>query len=151
MLTVLTVKWYFELPRASFDNFTALATRFLTHFQLPIIYEIGMKLLTKFKQTTTTHIFYHIHEWHHHRRMVKTFVRDQLLTEWFIKSLLPSITEDVAKGGVVTKQKVIAHAQYFGLIYTHPRCSMIIFHMHLDKILLFHHLHLVMSLMLVTV
>ena len=29
-------KRYIELPRASFDNFTALATIFLTHFQLPI-------------------------------------------------------------------------------------------------------------------
>ena len=68
-------------------------------------------MLTNFKQTTTTHISYHIHEWCHCRRMVKTFVRDQLLVEWFIKSLFPSITKDVAKGGVVTKEKVISHAQ----------------------------------------
>lgn len=32
--------------------------------------------------------------------------------------MLPSITEDVAKGGVVTKEKVIARAQYLDLIYT---------------------------------
>ena len=50
--------------------------------------------------------------------MDKTFVLDQLLAEWFIKSMLPSITEDVAKGGVVTKVKVIARAQYLDLIYT---------------------------------
>ena len=31
-LTGLTAKWYIELPIASFDNFTALATIFLTHF-----------------------------------------------------------------------------------------------------------------------
>ena len=49
--------------------------------------------------------------------MVKTFVPDQILAEWFIKSLLPSITEDVAKG-VVIKEQVIAHAQYLDLIYT---------------------------------
>ena len=50
--------------------------------------------------------------------MVKTFVLDHLLAEWFIKSLLPSITEDVTKGDVVTKEQVIAHAQYLDLIYT---------------------------------
>ena len=50
--------------------------------------------------------------------MVKTYVPDQLLVEWFIKSLLPSITEDVVKGGVVTEEQVIAYAQYLDFIYT---------------------------------
>lgn len=50
--------------------------------------------------------------------MVKTYIPDQLLAEWFIKALLPSITEDVTKGGVVTEEKVITHAQYLDLIYT---------------------------------
>ena len=50
--------------------------------------------------------------------MVKTYVLDQILAEWFINSLLPSITEDVEKGGVVTEEQVIAHAQYLDLIYT---------------------------------
>ena len=50
--------------------------------------------------------------------MVKTYVHDQLLAEWFIKSLLPAITEDVAKGGVVTEEQVIARAQYLDLVYT---------------------------------
>ena len=50
--------------------------------------------------------------------MVKTYVPDQLLAEWFIKSLLPSITEDMAKGGVVTEEQVISRAQYLDLIYT---------------------------------
>ena len=82
----------------------------MTHFQLPIRYETGMELLTNLKHINATHISDHIHEWCHHRRMVKTFVPDQLLFEWFIKSLLPSITEDVAKGGVVTEEQVIARA-----------------------------------------
>lgn len=50
--------------------------------------------------------------------MVKTYVPDQLLAELFIKSLLPSIIEDVAKGGVITEEQVIARAQYLDLIYT---------------------------------
>ena len=57
-------KWYIELPRASFDNFTALATIFLTHFQLPIRYETGTELLNNFKQTNATHISNHINEWY---------------------------------------------------------------------------------------
>ena len=77
-----------------------------------------MELLTNLKQTNATHIYDHIHEWRHRRRMVKTFVHDQLLAEWFIKSLLPFITKDVAKGGVITKERVIARAQYLDLIYT---------------------------------
>ena len=50
--------------------------------------------------------------------MVKTYVPDQVLVEWFIKSLLPSITEDVEKGRVVTEEQVIAHVKYLDLIYT---------------------------------
>jgi len=36
--------------------------------------------------------------------MVKMYVPDQLLAEWLINSLLPSITKDVAKGGVITEE-----------------------------------------------
>ena len=118
ILTGLAAKWYIKLPRASFNNFTTLSTTFLTHFQLPIRYATGTELLINFKYTTATHISYHIHEWWHHHRMLKTYVPDQLLAEWFIKSLLPSITEDVAKGRVVIEEKVIARAQYLDLIYT---------------------------------
>ena len=67
---------------------------------------------------TATHISDLIHEWQHHHRMVKMYVPDQCLAEWFIKSLLPSITEHVAKGGVVTEEQVITHVQYLDLIYT---------------------------------
>jgi len=63
MLTGPAEKWYIELPRASFDNFSTLATTFLTHFQLPIRHETGTELLTNFKQTIATHISDHIHEW----------------------------------------------------------------------------------------
>ena len=59
-----------------------------------------------------------MHEWWRRRRMVKTYVPDQLLSEWVIKSLLLSITEDVEKGGVVIEDQVIAHAQYLDLIFT---------------------------------
>lgn len=104
----LAAKWYIELPRASFYNFNDLATAFLTHFQLPVRYDNDTELLTSLKQSTSTYIYVHIHEWQRRRRLVKVFIPDQILAEWFIKSLLPKITEDVVKGRVVTEEQVIA-------------------------------------------
>lgn len=49
---------------------------------------------------------------------MKVFIPDQILAEWFVKSLLPKITGDVAKAGVITEEKVIAQAQYLDLVYT---------------------------------
>ena len=62
-LTGSAEKWYIELPRASFHDFNSLAMSFLTHFQLPIRYEIGTELLTSLRQTNFVHISDHIHEW----------------------------------------------------------------------------------------
>ena len=59
----------------------------------------------------------HIHEWRCRICLVKVFILDQIFVEWFIKSLLPNITEDVAKGGVVTEEEVIAQARYLDLVY----------------------------------
>jgi len=114
----LAAKWYIELPRASFYDFSQLATSFLTHFQLLVRYDNGTELLTSLKQSTSTYISNHIHEWRHRRRLVKVFIPDQILAKWFVKSLLPRITEDVAKAGVVTEEQVIAQAQYLDLVYT---------------------------------
>jgi len=50
--------------------------------------------------------------------LVKVYIPYQILVEWFIKSLLPVITEDVSKGGVVTEEQVISLAQYLDLVYT---------------------------------
>jgi hypothetical protein len=56
-------KWYIELPRGFFFDFNTLAMAFLTHYQLPIRYDIGTEILTSLKQTKGTHISDHIHEW----------------------------------------------------------------------------------------
>ena len=77
---------------------------------MPVRYNNGTELLTSLKQSTSTYISDHIHEWRRRRRLVKVFIPDQFFAEWFIKSLLPKITEYVAKGGVVTKEQVIAQA-----------------------------------------
>ena len=49
---------------------------------------------------------------------MKVFIPDQILAERFVKSLLPKITEDVAKARVITEEQVISQAQYLDLVYT---------------------------------
>jgi hypothetical protein len=39
--------------------------------------------------------------------MIKAIIPDQLLAEWFTKSLLPLIACDFAMGGIVTKEETI--------------------------------------------
>jgi len=77
-----------------------------------------MELLTNFKQSDSTHISDHIHEWRCHHQLVKTYVPDQFLMECFTKSLLEPIIEYVAKGGAMIEEQVIARAQYLDLVYT---------------------------------
>ena len=83
---------------------------FLTHFQLPIRYETGTDLLTSLRQNTSTHIYDHIHKWRRWRRFINAHIIDQLLADWFTKSLLPPIAWDVAMGGAITKEQDISQA-----------------------------------------
>ena len=83
---------------------------FLTHFQLPIWYETSIDLLTWLHQTTSTHIFYHIHEWRRRHRLIKAPIPAQLLVDLFTKYLLPPIARHVSMGGVVTEDQVISLA-----------------------------------------
>ena len=116
-LTGTATKWYIELPEHSFVDFGSLATVFLTQFQLPIRYEIGIDLLTSLWQNTSTHIFDHIHE-SIRRRLIKAPILDQLLADWFTKSLLPSIARNVAMGSAVTEEQAISRAQYLDLVFS---------------------------------
>jgi hypothetical protein len=52
----VVVKWYIELSRKTLVDFNSLSMAFLTHFQLPIWYEIDTKLLTSLQQSSSTHI-----------------------------------------------------------------------------------------------
>jgi hypothetical protein len=117
-LTRVTAKWYIELKGGSFRSFNDLEMEFLTHYQLPIRYEIGTELLTSLRQNNATHISDHIHEWQRRRRMIKTQILDKILTKWFTKSLLPPISRDVAMVGATTEEKAILHAQHLDLIYS---------------------------------
>jgi hypothetical protein len=91
---------------------------FLTHYYLPICYETGTEILISFKQTKSTHIFDHIHEWRRRRCLIKLELPNQLLEEWFTKSFVKYITRDIAMGGVVTEEQAISHSQYLDLIYS---------------------------------
>lgn len=64
-LTGSETKWYVELLRASNNNFNALETMFLTHYQLSIHYKTIVDILTSLEQYEYTHIYDHIHEWRH--------------------------------------------------------------------------------------
>ena len=46
---------------------------------------------------------------------------DQLLVDWFTKSLLRLIALDVAMGGAIIEEHAISRAQYLDLIYSHSR------------------------------
>jgi hypothetical protein len=91
---------------------------FLTHYQLPIHYEMGTEILSSFKQSKATHISDHIHEWRRRRRLIKLDLPDQLLAEWFTKSFVNDISRDISMGGVVTEEQVISRAQYLDLVYS---------------------------------
>jgi hypothetical protein len=91
---------------------------FLTHYQLPISYEIGTKILSSFKQNSATHIFDHIHEWRRRQRLMKLNLPDQLLAELFMKSFMNKISRNIAMGGVFTEEQMISCSQYLDLIYS---------------------------------
>jgi hypothetical protein len=76
-LTGSEAKWYIEFPRGFFNNFNTLAMDFLTHYQLPIRYEIGTEILSSFKQSSSIHISDHIHEWRRRRRLIKVPLPDE--------------------------------------------------------------------------
>jgi hypothetical protein len=52
------------------------------------------------------------------RRLIRANIPDQLLVDWFTKSLLPPIAKDVSMSGVVTKDQAILHSQHLDLIYS---------------------------------
>ena len=112
------MKWYIEILQHSCVYFGSLAIVFLTHFQLPILYKMGIDLLTSLCHNTSMHISDHIHEWRRQRRLIKAPILYHLLADWLTKSLLPPIARDVAMGGAVTKEKAIIQAQYLDLVYS---------------------------------
>jgi hypothetical protein len=117
-LTGGTSKWYIELERGKYSTFEDLAMVFLNHFQLPVWYDAGTKLLANFEQDNATHISDHIQEWRRRKSLIKAMVPPEFLLEWFLKSLLPYISKDVATSGVFSEEQAIFQVQQLELIYS---------------------------------
>jgi hypothetical protein len=112
------VKWYMELDRSRYSFFGELAMAFLNHFQLPVRYDAGTELLANFKQTSADHISDHIREWQRCKSLIKVPIPPSFLFEWFLKSLVPQLSKDIATSGVFSKEEAIMRAQQFELIYS---------------------------------
>jgi hypothetical protein len=70
-MTGNVAKWYIELERENYVTFGDLSMVFLNHFQLPIRYDVGTKLLANFEQDKCMHIFNHIREWSRMKSLIK--------------------------------------------------------------------------------
>ena len=90
---------------------------FLQYFQLPIRYDEGVEILLSCCQSTSTHITDHSHEWWRRRSLCKIQLDDRILLDWFLNTLLPPITKDVASERPQSKEEAILKAQQFDLIY----------------------------------
>jgi hypothetical protein len=73
---------------------------FLNHFQLPVRYDADTELLANFEQKKVDHISDHIQEWRCRKSLIKVPVPPAFLLEWFLKSLVPQLSKDIAMSGV---------------------------------------------------
>jgi hypothetical protein len=110
-LTGPSTKWYVEEKSGSHVTFESLAKAFLTFFQLPIRHDNGLKLLSKFKQTSAMHIADHIHEWRRRRSLYKAKATPQQCLNWFLKSLVSLLDKDVATTFPQYEEEAISKAQ----------------------------------------
>jgi hypothetical protein len=99
-------------------TFESLDKAFLTLFQLSIRHDNGLELISKFKQTFATHIIDHIHEWHRRRSLCIEEATKQQCLDWFLRSLIPLLTKDVASTFPQSEEEAISKAQQYNLIYS---------------------------------
>jgi hypothetical protein len=117
-LTGPSTKWYVEEKYGSHVTFESLDKEILTFFQLPIRQDNGLEILSEFKQTFTTHIDDHIHEWHRRRSLCKDEATKQQFLNWFLKSLVSLLAKDVATTFHQSEEESIRKAQQFKLIHS---------------------------------
>jgi hypothetical protein len=120
-LTGPSTKWYVKEKPESHVTFEYLAKAFLTFFQLPIRHDNGLELLSDFKQTASTHIVDHIHEWQCHCSLYKDNAIPQQCLNWFLKSLVSLLAKDVVATFPQTEEEAISKTQQFKLIYAQSR------------------------------
>jgi hypothetical protein len=101
----VAMKWYIELPRGAYGTFNQMVLVFLNHFQFPVRYDADIELLSTFYQEKSTHISDHIQEWNRWKRLIKAYIPQEFMLEWFLKSLQPYISKDVSTSGVHLRKK----------------------------------------------
>jgi hypothetical protein len=84
-LTGSSAKWYVDEKSWSHVTFESLAKAFLSFFQLPVRHDIGLEILSEFKQTTSIHITNHIHEWSRQHSLCKVETTKEQRLDWFLK------------------------------------------------------------------
>lgn len=104
------MKWYVEQPSATHGTFSAIATSFLTYFQLPIHHDFGMELLTHFRQTPAIHISDRLHEWRWRHSFCKAKLDDWVLLDLFLKTLTTEISKDVAQQRPISEEDAMIKA-----------------------------------------
>jgi hypothetical protein len=97
-------KWYIELDRSRYSTFGELSMVFLNHFQLPVRYDVVTELLANFEQKKADHILDHIQEWRRRKSSIKVPVPPAFLLEWFLTSLVPQLSKDIATSRVFSKE-----------------------------------------------
>jgi hypothetical protein len=112
------VKWYIELNPSRYSCFSNLAMVFLNNFQLPVGYDVGTELLANFEKTKVDHISDHIREGRPRKSLIKVLVPPSFQLEWFLKSLVPQLSKDVATSGVFSEEEAIIRAQQLESIYS---------------------------------
>jgi hypothetical protein len=91
---------------------------FLNHFQLPVRYDAGIEFLANFSQTKVNHISDRIKEWRRRKSLINVPVPPAFLLEWFLKSLVPQLSKDIATSEVFSEEDAIMRAQQLELIYS---------------------------------
>jgi hypothetical protein len=81
-------------------------------------YDVGTELLANFSQTKADYISDHIREWRHRKSLIKVPIPPAFLLEWFLKSLVPQLSKDVATLGVFSEEDTIMRDQQLELIYS---------------------------------
>jgi hypothetical protein len=112
-----SAKWYVDEKSGSHVNFEYLAKAFFTFFQLPIRHDNGLELLSEFKQSSTSHIADHIHEWRRRRSLCKEETTKQQCLDWFMRSLVSLLAKYVASTFPQTEEESINKSQQYDLIY----------------------------------
>jgi hypothetical protein len=116
-LTGTSTKWYVDEKSGAHVTFESLAKAFFPFFQLPVCHDIGLEILSEFKQATSIHITHHIHEWHRRRSLCKVERTKEQRLDLFLKSVVPIIAKDVASTFPQSEEEAIIKDQQFDLIY----------------------------------